>query len=60
MAAITGNVQIGFDAGDEIRASIVFEYESTENDLEEVNIFRIDGMSLQWCGDSLTPKPSLF
>ena len=51
MAAITGNVQIGFDAGDQIRASVVFEYESTESDLEEVNIFRTDGKSVQWCGE---------
>ena len=56
VAAIAGNVQIGFDAGDEIRASVVFEYESTESDLEEVNIFRIDGKSVQWCGEIIIPS----
>ena len=42
MAAITGNVQIGFDAGDEIRASVVFS-PTEPNNLKQVNLFRIDG-----------------
>ena len=43
MVNIQRNRQVGFDAGDEIRGSIVLKDGEIDSDLEEVNIFRIDG-----------------
>ena len=43
VAAITGSVQIGFDAGDGIRASVVYNQGLNATSLEQVNLFRIDG-----------------
>ena len=38
VAAIAGNVQIGFDAGDGIRASVVLGRGTTANNLEHVKL----------------------
>ena len=44
MLNITAEWQIGFDAGDEVRGSVVLSRdEQAWNDFGEVNIFRIDG-----------------
>ena len=43
VAAIPGNIQVGFDAGDRIRSSVIFGRGLNVSILEDVNIFRIDG-----------------
>ncbi len=48
VVSIQGNRQIGFDAGDELRGTAILGLAETENNLEEVNIFRIDGKILRF------------
>ena len=43
VVSIPTNWQVGFDAGDEIRGTVVAETGDSDGDLDEVNIFRIDG-----------------
>ncbi len=52
VVSIGSNWQVGFDAGDEIRGVIVQNGE-IEGDLEEVNIFRIDGKLLHDIGSGI-------
>lgn len=38
--------RVGFSAGDEIREGVLTDYEQSGSGIEEVNVFRIDGMTL--------------
>ena len=43
LSEIQGDFQIGFDSGDGVRGLVLLGTSPTENTLESVNIYRIDG-----------------